>query len=224
MPYLLTVLNVPLPIYFMGISFFVSVVIYFSRKAPFFLKIFPPFLFITLLVELFGFYLSSKGSDTRELYNFFTVFEFCFYLYVLSCIVVRERAKKIIRLVLIIYLFITLANILFFQRNTFHSITYSLGCLLIVASAIYYFLELFQTAKFIRLVNQPSFWICSGLLFYYCCSFPLFGITGFLSTIPKFLLNNIRTILAVINILLYSLFAIAFLCQFKIAKHDVSSQ
>ena len=209
----------PVAFYFTCLSFLTSLFVYKNRSTPFYLKLFPPFLLTTIVIEILSTYLSRRGITNFKLYNFFTVFEFCFYLFIISRILISLRARKIITYTIFSYLVISLLNILFLQKHTFHSITYSLGCLLIVTASVYYFLELFQFPKSIRLTSEPSFWICSGLLFYYCCSFPFLGILSFISTIPEFFLNNVRAILIVINILLYSSFTIAFLCKIRIRKY-----
>ncbi|MCW3118616.1 MAG: hypothetical protein JWM28_2698 [Chitinophagaceae bacterium] len=188
---------------------------------PAYLKLFPGFLLITIIVEILSLYLWNNDIVTYKIYNFFTAFEFCFYLFILKKIINSLRVRKIIAYSIFPYFAVSFINILFFQKDSFHSITYSLGCLLIVTYSVYYFFELFQSPKSIRLTNEPSFWICSGLLFYYCCSFPFLGLTSLLSTMPKILLYNVQNILVAINILLYSSFTIAFLCKIQIRKYTL---
>lgn len=213
-----------LPIYilFIAASFIVSLSVYKQKMTEFYLKLFPPFLFISLLVEVFAIYLVNIGKENYDLYSVFTALEFVFYMYLLSCLIKSIKMKKIIRYILVLNVIIAFANIILIQKDRFNSITYSLSCLLIVFFCIYYFLELFRYPKAVKLINEPAFWICSGLLFYYCCSFPLIGLTNFLGEFPKVLLNNVYIILNVMNILLYTLFIIAFLCRIKIRKYTSS--
>ena len=209
--------NLPLSIIIIGICFLVSLFVIGKTGTPFYLKFFSPFLLLTLIVELIGFY-ASASKTTLRLYNFFTLGEFCFYLFIIGAIIRKITIKKIVWVVLMIYLITTLINILFIQRDTFHSVTYSIGCLLIVSFCIYYFFELFSIPNSISLVREPSFWICSGLLFYYCCSFPLLGLINFLNRVPQILIRNMLTIFIAMNFILYTLFIIAFLCRIKIRK------
>jgi hypothetical protein len=214
----------PLYIYFIAISFMASLSVYFtSKNSPFYLKLFPPFLLATLIAELLGSYLSSVSRNNLSLYNFFTVFEFCFYLGIISLIISHQQMKKIIRVVLLVYALTSTVNIIFIQKmKAFHTVTYAFGCLLIVIFCIYYFFELFKHPKSVKLKNNPAFWICSGLLFFYCCGFPLFGLSNFLNGISELIIKNFYAIIIILNIFLYSLFTIAFLCRLKIRKYTSS--
>ncbi len=66
------------------------------------------------------------------LYNIFTMLEFVFYFFVLYQIIQNKKAKRIIFHISWIYVLLFLINITFIQKITgFHTMTYSLGCLLI---------------------------------------------------------------------------------------------
>lgn len=200
-------------VYFIALSFLVSLTIYFSGKPiPFHLKIFPPFLASTLTVESTSQYLAARGVNNIALYNFFTTFEFGFYLYFISLVVHSRTAKKIIYATIVLYSLAAVANILFYQgMKIFHSVTYAVGCLLVVIFGIYYFLELFRVSRSLRLKYNPTFWICSGLLFFYCCSFPLYAFINYWSGI-QIVVDSFDDIFNIVNIFLYLLFTIAFLC------------
>jgi hypothetical protein len=209
-------------IYFIAVSFLVSLFVYLRVNKVSYLKWFPLFLFSTVVIECVALYLANKGQSNTALYNFFTLFEFSYYIILISQAINNRKAKRILYSVVTIYLLITLFNILFIQKNVFHSITYSLGCLLVVACSVYYFFELFKQPKSSSLLREPAFWICTGLLFYYSCSLPLMGAINFWNSIPPLLFNNTVTFLHILNILLYSLFTIAFLCQLKTRRYTLS--
>lgn len=207
--------SIPIYIIFISISFIVSFNVYKQDNSAFYLKLFPPYLGLTLLIEIVGNYLVNRNIETYILYNIFGVVEFAFFLFILSKIIQNKVMRRIISITLILNALISLGNLLLFQTDSYASISYSVGSLLVVIFCIYYFFELFRYPKFVNLVKEPSFWICSGLLFYFCCSFPLLGLTTFLESIPEVLLNHFFILLNVLNISLYSLFIIAFLCRIK---------
>ncbi len=199
-------------VYFIALSFIVSLIVY-SNKNYLYLKLFPPFLFATLLAEFVGSYIGNIGKNNYFIYNFFTIVEFCFYMFFITKVISNAKAKKIIMIGSLIYALISISNILFFQgMKTFHTVTYSLGCLVIVAVCIYYFFELFRSPKSIKISTDPAFWICSGLLFFYCCGFPLYAFLNFWGHV-KLVRENFQDLITILNIFLYSLFTIAFLCS-----------
>lgn len=210
-------------IFFIGVSFIASLInSYHCRDNKLYLKLFPFYLGITFFIECVGNYQWSRGKSTADLYSYFGVFEILFYSFVLYNIVRSRLARLIVKISMIVYPVIVLLNILFIQIKGFHSITYALGCLIIVSMCIYYFLELFQSTRSVVLIREPAFWICTGLLFFYCCTFPIFSLTNFIKNFPKVIIDNIESLLNLMNSLLYSLFTIAFLCRIRIRKFTSS--
>lgn len=198
--------------YFIAISFLVSLTVY-QRPVNFYLKFFPPFLFLTLIAEVYSSWLWAAGKNNVSIYNFFSTFEFCFYLVMISLIISNQKMKNIIRITCVLYALLAIGNILFIQKmKTFHTTTYAVGCLLIVGFCIYYFLELFRLPKAGKLEYNPAFWICTALLFFYCCGFPLYALINQWEGISKLVLENLTRIFILLNIFLYSLFTIGFLC------------
>lgn len=199
---------------FILISFLASLTLFFQKGISPHLKLFPVFLIVAFWAEIVGTQLSERGYSNVLFFSFFTAIEFEFYFYILMKIIWNRKAKRIINKIIIVYPFLVLTNSTFFQIGTFNTVTYALGCLLVVILCIYYFFELFRLPKYPKLVREPSFWICSALLFFYCCSFPLFGLMNYLDTIAPIFIRNLSFILMYLNVLLYSLFAVAFLCRF----------
>jgi len=200
-------------------SFLAGITVYFQPNTKFYLRLLPLFLLLSILVELTAYYLFLKGKPPITLYNFFSSFEFLFYIFLLREILQTRKAKQIIFHISWLYLVLVILNFLFIQKiAAFKSITYATGCLLIVAICIYYFFELFQLPHSVNLIRQPAFWICSGLLFYYSCSFPIFGLTNFVKAASPLILKNIGNIIVLLNVFLYSSFTIAFLCRLRTRK------
>ena len=214
-----TLVPMPSSLYFtlVIVSFLASLTAYFQKDAQRYLRLFPVFLLMTIVVEIFATWLYRYGKSTTVLYNFFSSFEFLFYIYILREIIQSRTAKKVIFHAGWAYILFIVLNFLFIQKIvSFTSLTYALGCLLIGIICIYYFFELFQSKQSVNLVRHPSFWICSALLFYYCCSFPIFGLLNFLKQAPSIIRKNINDIVMLLNVFLYSSFTIAFLCRIRV--------
>ena len=204
---------------FMLICLLASIIAFFQPNTELFLKVFPIYLFITMMVEMITFRLSAQGRRTIIIYNLFSVFEFMFYFFVLRCIITNKKIKKAINFIMLFYPLLAALNFLFLQKNSsFHSMSYTLGCILIIALCIVYFIDIFQHPQAISLLKIPAFWVCTAIMFSYCCTFPFFSLLNYFESVPKIIYRNIRWILAVINILSYTLFTIAFLCRIRIRR------
>jgi len=205
---------------FMGIAFLASLTLFFQRDTEPYLKLFPFFLLLTLTVEIIGATMVLHIKNNLILSNPFTVLAICFYLFILHQFTHSRKVRKIILYLICIYPAVAFFNIFFIQKMVvFHTMTYSLGCLLIVALCIYYFFELFQLTHTTNLLRQPSFWICSGLLFYFSCSFPLYGLNNLVTkTASPQTIRNLIFVFNLLDVFLYSSFTIAFLCRLRIRK------
>lgn len=202
------------------IAFLISLGLFTQPNTDPYLRLFPLFLFLDMISEFISYYLSMHGRWNLVVSNPFTVLAFCFYFFILRQVVNSPNAKKIILYVLFIYPVIALINIYFLLKNAaFHSVTYSVGCLLVVTICIYYFLELFQQTRMVSLVRQPAFWICSGLLFYFACSFPLYGLNNLVfKNVSHATILNLMILFNLLDVFLYSSFIIAFVCRIRVRK------
>jgi hypothetical protein len=198
--------------YFIAFSFLVSLLIY-KKRLPLYLKLMPPFLFLTLLTETYSSYLSTINKNNIPIYNFFSAFEFGFYLFLISLIIRNPKVKKLIRISIGLYWLAAVSNIIFVQGiKTFHTTSYAAGCLLVVAFCIYYFYEVFRFPSPGKLQYSPAFWICTALLFFYCCGFPMYGLMNLWIERLPLLYSSFGMITDILNSILYSLFTVAFLC------------
>jgi len=196
-----------------------SCAIYFQPSSNFYLKIFPVFMLITAISGGLLNYLALKGINNILPSNIYSVFALCFYFFILHDIIQNKKMKRSILWVVFIYPIVAFTNIFYIQgMAVFHTSTFCLGSLLVVSFCIYYFFELFQRPVALNLLREPAFWICSGLLFYFSCSFPLFGFLNSLHRSKDMIYAHLGTLLNLLDSLLYSSFTVAFLCRFKIKK------
>ena len=159
-----------------------------------------------------------KFINTILLYNVFTLFEFVFYLLFFRAVFSSKRMKKTILAATAGFCICWVLNIMFVQQGSFNSYTYVLGCILIVIFSIAYFYFLFRFPETGSLIKNPFFWIGIGLLFYYTCTIPVYGMQNFITvTVQHY--NRILTFIEdILNIMLYSLFSIGFLCKINFRK------
>lgn len=208
----------PLHVVFLIICLLAGITLYFRKNLPLYLKLFPGFLVVTGVVEIVAWQLQQQERSNIWLFNFYSIFEFCFFLIVLFNIIRTRWIRQLVLFMIFFYPALSVANIQFVQQDQFHSITYCIGCLIIVVFSIIYFFELFKLPRSTNLTKDPAFWICSALLFFYICSFPLFGLINFLNSIPEVVLRSLSSILILLNVFLYCLFTIAFTCNINFRK------
>lgn len=159
-------MNITADVWFAIIAFLASLINYFWGDSEKYLRFFSLFLLVTVLIELIASWLVTVGKENAGLYNVFSIFNFCFYFFILRAIIQKKFVKKTILCVLVIFPILSTWNILFVQKiNVFNSMTFSIGSLLVVAMCVYYYVELFRLPYAVNLLREPAFWICSGLLF-----------------------------------------------------------
>lgn len=201
-----------------GIVFLISLSIYSRRPVELYLRIFSFYLLFDCLTAFITNYLALHRRNTVLLSSLTTLVQFCFYIYMLREVIRGPKVKRALLYCLVIFPLIFAGNIFLVQKSQFfQSITYSLGCLLIAATCIYYFLDLFQSKNYTNLAREPVFWICSGLLFYYVCTFPAIALANLIKIDSSFI-PTIEIVIDFVNILLYLSFTIAFLCRLKTRK------
>lgn len=183
------------------------------------MKSFPFFLLVTVAVELIAWRLAKNRQIVVWLYNIFSLVQFYFYLIILRNFIKNRIVRRIIVHVIWIYALMALSNLFLIQEKSFNSITFALGCLIIVIFCIYYFFELFQLPTSINLVREQAFWITSGLLFFHCCTFALFSLTNVLNKLKPAVLQSLHSLLDMILIMFYLLFTIAFFCRIELKKN-----
>jgi hypothetical protein len=208
---------------FSTIAFLLSLTIFFRPAAEPYLKYFSLFLLFNCCVDIYTSYLANRGKSNIFFSNVSTMIIIDYYLILLSQIIHNRNAKRVLFICLLIYTLLSLMNLFLLQKaSVFNTMTFCLGCLFVITACIYYFFDLFQQTRSLNLLREPSFWICSGLLLYYACLFPIEGLNNFIKNLSTVVLENLLIIFVIVNILLYLSFSIAFLCRLKI-KRSMSS-
>lgn len=199
-----------------------SITIFFQSTSELYLKLFPFYFLFGIITESIGEYTAAHNRNNTILLNIYSVLEFAFYFFVLNQVIRNKRIKKIAIWVLCLYLLYSTLNF-FLVPSIFNSVAYSISCLFLVGFCIYYFVEIFQLPQTGSLWRQSSFWICTAILFSYCCTFPVFAFIVFFHEPPKIIMSNLAGIIRITNIFTYSLYTIAFLCRIKTSKSMLSS-
>lgn len=205
---------------FIIIAFLSSLTAYSSNNKIGYLKYFPPFLLLTIFVEITAYIVALKYGNNQFLFNFFTVIGFSFYFFILHKGVKNLLAKKMVLMGMFLYAFYALYSIFFIQGIfIFNSISFGIGTLLLILICIYYFRWQFFTTPIEQDIKRdPLVFICLGLTVFHSISFTYFcGVHIFKSFSPSFI-QNMTLICMISNYALYSFFTVAFLINYKYSK------
>lgn len=203
------------------VSLLCSTTVYFRKTAFSYLKLFPPFLLLTLIIET----IASKTGGTREynkVYNIFFIVEVVFYFSIFHRVIRNRLVKKALIPILVGYTAFAIINLSFIQGIEYAPYNFNLGALLIVGFCIFCFNELFKATTFLEIMANPLFWICIGVLIFYACTFPIWAGTYVLLKVPEEEWKILAIVLDIANMILYSSITMAFFCEviFKRIKSE----
>jgi len=180
------------------------------------LKVLCILLAATFCIEFFcNFLLKKFGLTTNiHIYNVFTLIEYLgFALYYL--LQATNKAEKIIiRLFLVLFPITWYISVI--QINGLYKWDSSMqviGAIFIICLSLYYYFKLLFSEEIIDLKTQPGFWIATGMIIFYACNLPYFGMLYYLYINYPVLAQDFILVSLVLNIIMYILFTYAYLCQ-----------
>lgn len=201
------------------ITFLVSLLFLYRENQPSYLKGFPFFLGIAVIVELTGAWIKSQHQNNTLLYNLFSILAIVFYLNFYYGVIQNQKIRKNIFWVSIIVILLCAYNLSFVQGpKVFNTYTFSLCCLVIDSLGVFYFYEIIIIKTKRNLFQEPAFWINVGLILFYTTAISFFGILNYISTLPKPVIKVLFKTMNFVNSLFYVFFIIAFLCQIIFRK------
>ncbi len=207
-------------------SFLISLTVFIERPIPVYLKLFPLYFLCALICGMRVEWLAFHNLYSTGIANIWSIFEFCYFFFIIHETIVNKKVKRIILYIILIFAILAFFNMFFIQKKVgFNPINFTVGCLIIVSLCIYYFVELFQKTEVQSLSKLPEFWIVSGLLFNNVLSFPQFALENFMETLTRanynkyhILFDNIGLINNITVMLTSILYSIGFLCRIRISK------
>lgn len=137
-------------------------------------------LLLTVLIEYTSAYLSYLIAEGRiylksswGLYNVYNILVYTLWFYLYSLLQTKNH-RKICILAICVYLFTVFIESIFILDYTMYlqSIAHIVGSLLLAIVVILYFIDILREGSLEKLVDNPFFWISSGLLFYYVVNIP----------------------------------------------------
>jgi len=188
------------------------------------------FLWITLGIEILGFYpfFISQGSlcflDNQYfsrnfwLYNIFTLAIFTFYVNFFKNQFNGLKIKKYINITLLLFLISAVTNLVFsgvFFKG-YSSYSFIMGVLILLSAIFYYFYEMLQSDEILHFHNSLPFYIAVGTLVTYLCIIPIFIFSKYYSrSISPDFVNVYGVIINLANIFLYTCHIIGFIVCYR---------
>ncbi|MGN6420509.1 MAG: hypothetical protein ACTHMC_23570 [Pseudobacter sp.] len=197
-----------------------SLSVYLKKGQHIYLKLFSPFLVITLLVEVTAYTLTQNGIENSYLYHYFFPIEFTFYLFIAYHILSRKILKKAVVASTFIYLVIIGIYYTLFKIHGFPTIAYCLGAVLVLFFYSFYFFEIVRLPINLTPKREESFWIFFGVVLYYSTTLPIWLTIQFMVGFSDGTLSYLSTLLMLMNYSLYISFIIAFFCKRMFKKKE----
>lgn len=174
------------------------------------------YFFFIIISEQIGAFLVSKDlfNITKYWYNFIVIpVEFFFFYWFLLRHFNSKKDRIIAKTGIVILLFGFVIDCFFFYNSKaiFISLSYTLGNFILLILVLLYFKNLIHSKRILNFTTELEFWICLGLLIFYLCTFPFFGLYNyFLENYPiEFRFYYI--VMLVLNIVMYLIFSFGIL-------------
>ena len=177
----------------------------------------PFFLIYIYCIEQYGEYLANHSKHNVWLFNYSSVIETAYYMWVISKMYVQKKYFRIATVINATLVVTSLINIIIYQGETgFHTITFGISSIAVICYCIYYYYQLFIFPTVDTLQKQMSFWVVTAIMFDFTCGFPIFCLNNiYYNKVSEKIWPVILAFSDIVNIVFYSLFIIAFLCKIK---------
>lgn len=159
-------------------------------------------------------------TNNNPIYNIYIAIEGSAYLLFFYTILHSSLLRKVLIISELLFVLFWIKTTFFtFSLSSWNSYAAIAESLIVVVFAAAYYHQLFVSEQLVALRTHSEFWVVTGMLIYYCCSMPYLGMLEYLTKNFKELSNDLLILLNAFNIIMYSLFAYAFVCQTRIMKY-----
>jgi hypothetical protein len=191
-------------------------------------KLFSIFLLSTLLVEALAIswkwwlYKNTFGDYTRSnlwIYNAFLVIRHILYLGFFYYVLDNPTLKKIILYAVIPFFVLGIVNYIYIEKpNTVNNYAFLTSNIIIIVLSLCLFNQLLKNKDMIRFKTDPTAWIALGTFIYHSASLPIFIYFNYLLNGYSSLMDSFLFINDSLNIIMYTLFLTAYLCNLQSQK------
>jgi hypothetical protein len=193
------------------------------KKDPLYLRLFPYFLLFDFIIEYICVRKQQLNLNNLAYYNFLAVVEFGFFTFFFSRTIPNDRIKKLLTKTIFVLPVICLVNYFFIQGPfVFNTYTFMISSVVMIILAITYYYQSFNNELAAGRLRDPSFWINTGILFFFVCTATVLGGLNFFAFSSMSVRLNFGLILRMVGAFFYFTLLIAFLCQINIPRSSSS--
>jgi hypothetical protein len=175
------------------------------------------FLVLELINEIIAFSLGLMGHTNGFEYACYYILETCYFSAFFYIILQNKWIQRMIFVIIPAFVILGIFELAFSAVKTvwYTPITVTESTLIVILSIVYYY-RLMNASVYIKLSQDPDFWVVTGILTYAVLSFFPFGFYNFLHKYHLEQISHIDVhIIAISNLIMYSFFTLAFLCPRK---------
>lgn len=167
-----------------AISIVVGFINYKKYKQNKFLKLFLYFLIYTFFSEVIAVFVSQHlVKSTSSIYSTWNILNLLFYAYFIYNGIISKKRKKLLKIIVAIFIVITAINIAFFTQYFTQPMIYNTLFIksLIVVFCIIYFMDILNSDEFLNINKSLFFWILLGAFLYNIGFVPAFALVKYTS-------------------------------------------
>ena len=183
------------------------------------------FFFYTLaviLTEFAGRWLTETTQHNHRLFTFACFAFTCFYFLTLHSFLKETRRRKLVTILLGLFIAIYIINLFFIQQlKEFNSYSFIAGYTMLSIAATIYYMEFIQQETITPIWEEPNFFIVTGYFIYGTLTAILYTLHRYFAymKIPNANYRNLFTTTSdITNVSLYLLLAVAFVIIWKRRK------
>jgi hypothetical protein len=214
--------RLPIHVFIIIICFIIALLAKLQKNPPRYLNTFIIYIMVTIAVEMMAWWYSYHNKRNLIIYNFYTTINFTYLIFLLRSFMTNKKMINVMSVLMVAYPVFALINMFLIQgaNTVFNTYTFLSGCIIVVTASICYFYERIKYPGPHSLLKEPTFWVSTGLLFFYTCSPPLTGTLNAISLMPFYNYKTLYFINLMVNIILYLLFSISFICNLIFRRYS----
>jgi hypothetical protein len=178
---------------------------------------------VALLADGAGYLLRLRGINNQFIFYLYLPIEFAFLSRLYLANYTRPFLITLTRIVAGAFVLFSLFYLVWSWRahalSVDPTLLYILQAFLLLLMVLGYFYDLYQQDALIVLTQQPVFWISLGNFLYYSGTFFVMGLVEELKRLNYAQAEQVFVINSVLNIVLYLLWAVGFLCLRKAVRN-----